>query len=234
MPRSKQQERRNPALFVFLLALLACPAFAAKPYHLQLEAYPAAPFPWLSKFGKVTLHVYPGGVRAETIWLNGFSRNGDKIFTIENPYGRMYSEMPLSEIAPVVTKLAGHREAWANDNPPVLAPMTGSVRGVAAQRYRLVYGPEAFIDVWTTTTIADNPQLRAIAMEFVRSIAPGTATAMQKIPGMPLYIELNFRSFKKLPLLRMTKVEDDAKDEADALKRGTLYFKAPYDVLLWR
>jgi hypothetical protein len=215
------------------LALLALPAFAAKPYHVQLEAYPAAAFPWLSKFGKVTLHVYPNGVRAETIWLNGFSRNGDKIFTIENPYGRMYSEMPLTEITPFIAKLSKSKDAEAIERPPMLAPVAGTVRGVAAQRYRLVYGPDAYIDVWTTTTIAENPQLRALATEFVRSVAPGTAAAMQKIPGMPLYIELNFRRFKKLALLRMLKVENDAKDEADALKRGILYFKAPYDTLLW-
>lgn len=218
---------------ILLLTLLALPAFAAKPYHVELEAYPAAPFPWLSKFGKVTLHVYPGGVRAETVWLNAFSRNGDKIFTIENPYGRMYSEMPLSEIAPTISKLSKSKDPGSNDKPPILKPVAGTVRGVAAQRYRLVYGPDAYIDVWTTSTVAENPQLRALATEFVRSIAPGTATAMQKIPGVPLYIELNFRRFKKLPLLRMTKFENDASDEADALKRGMLYFKAPYDTLLW-
>jgi len=232
MLRSNNQERLR-ALFVFLLAFLALPSFAAKPYHVQLEAYPAAAFPWLTKFGKVTLDVYPGGVRAETVWLNGFSKNGDKIFTIENPYGRMYSEMPLSEIAPIVSKLAKTPEAGANDNPPLLAPIAGTVRGVAASRYRLVYGPDAWIDVWTTATIPENPQLRALATEFVRSVAPGTAKVLNRIPGMPLYVELNFRRFKKLALLRMIKSDDDVSGEADALKRGMLYFKAPYDSILY-
>ena len=40
-----------------------------------LEASPAAAFPYLGKFGNVELHVYAGGVRAEALWLNSFSRN---------------------------------------------------------------------------------------------------------------------------------------------------------------
>lgn len=221
-------------LVLLLLALLALPAFAAKPYHLELEAYPAAPFPWLSKFGKVTLHLYPGGVRAETVWLNGFSKNGDRIFTIENPYGRMYSEMPLSEINPTVNKLAGAPDPMLKVVPPLLPPVAGTVKGIDAKRYRLVYGPEAWIDVWMASSIPENPQLRTIALEFIRSVAPGTATVMRSVPGTPLYVELNFRRFKKLALLRTTKFDADVSGEADALKRGTLYFKAPYDVLLWR
>jgi len=71
-----------------VLALLALPALAApapRPYHLTLEATPAAAFPFLSKFGTVTLHLYSGGVRAETFWLNGFSRNESPNITVENP-----------------------------------------------------------------------------------------------------------------------------------------------------
>ena len=41
-------------------------------YHLELEANPAAPFPFLGKFGTITLHVFPSGVRAETFWLQRF------------------------------------------------------------------------------------------------------------------------------------------------------------------
>src|SRR5207244_9612203 len=60
--------------FIFLLAA-SCELHAAPAkYHLTLEAHPAAPFPFLSRFGTVTLDVYPAGVRADSFWLNGFSR----------------------------------------------------------------------------------------------------------------------------------------------------------------
>src|SRR5579859_6816519 len=65
----------------------------ARPFHLTLEANPAAPFPFLSKFGNVTLQVYPNGVRAESMWLRGFSRNGAPAVTVEDPLNRTYSDV---------------------------------------------------------------------------------------------------------------------------------------------
>src|SRR5437016_10086756 len=94
---------------LFLLALLfatSVSAAAPQPYHIELEANPAAAFPFLSKFGAVTLHIYPAGIRAETIWLNGFSRNGTSTVTVENPLGRMYIDMPVNEITSLLRKMA--------------------------------------------------------------------------------------------------------------------------------
>src|SRR5437773_7294617 len=89
-------------IFAFAASLQAAPP---KPYHLELEANPAAPFPFLGKFGTITLHVYPGGVRAETLLLNGFSRNGASTITVENPYTRMYTLEPIAGIAPTLRTL---------------------------------------------------------------------------------------------------------------------------------
>ena len=75
-------------ILALLLSALALPALASTPYHLELEANPAAPFPWLGKFGSIELHVYRGGVRAEALWLNGMSRNGAPSVTVANPLGR--------------------------------------------------------------------------------------------------------------------------------------------------
>src|SRR3954452_24289872 len=90
-------------LFVFAASLHAAPP---KPYHLELEANPAAPFPFLGKFGTVTLHIYPAGVRAATFWLNGFTRHGSGAVTVENPLGRMYTDVPLSQICSTLHKLS--------------------------------------------------------------------------------------------------------------------------------
>ncbi len=223
------------SLLLSLTLLASLPALAARPYHLELEAYPTAPFPYLGKFGTVTLHVYDGGVRAETFWLNGFSRNGSPAITVENPLGRMYTDVPITEIGSILAKLAHGGRGQEHDASGVLAPpAAGKVHGIDATRYRLVYGPEAWIDLWTTTSVPENAQLRRIVLELVRGISPGTVSAAEKIPGTPLYVELNFRRFKKLPILKVKKLTFDVSGEAEALRVGTLYFKAPLLDAIWK
>jgi hypothetical protein len=201
-------------------------------YHLELEANPAAPFPFLGKFGTVTLHVYPAGVRAETFWLNGFTRNGTAAITVENPLGRMYTDVPLTQISATLHKLS--TSGVESAAPAAITQITGNVKGIPARRYRLTYGPDAWIDVWTTDRIPENPQLRAVVNEFIRGISPATASAMNNIHGMPLYVELNFRRYKKLPLVRLKNIAWNADGQDDALKVGTLYFKAPLLDSIWK
>jgi hypothetical protein len=221
-------------LVILILAALVTSLHAAppKPYHIELEANPSAPFPFLGKFGTVTLHVYPAGVRAETFWLNGFTRNGTSAITVENPLGRMYTDVPLSQISATLHKLS--TSGVENAAPGGITQMAGNVKGIPARRYRMIYGPEAWIDLWTTDTIPENPQLRAIVDEFVRGISPATATAMRSIRGMPLYVELNFRHYKKLPLVRLKNIAWNSDGQDDALKTGTLYFRAPLLDSIWK
>src|SRR5438552_13615289 len=40
--------------------------------------------------------LFRSGVRADTVWLNGFSRNGAGTVTVENPVGRMYTQVPVT------------------------------------------------------------------------------------------------------------------------------------------
>ncbi len=229
MPRSRNRGGLRAALLVCLLAL---PAYAAQPYHLVLEANPAAPFPYLGKFGTVDLHVYGGGVRADTMWLDGFSRNGSQTITVENPFGRMYTEVPLAQIASILRNMGADNPAAVE--PPIEKPARGKVGGIDATRYRMVYGPTAWIDVWTTAAVPENPQLRGIVSRFVAGISPSTAAAWKKIPGTPVYVELNFRRFQKLPILKLKKLTLDDKGEEAALKTGLFYFKAPLLDALWK
>jgi hypothetical protein len=213
-------------LRLLAILLLALPALAATPYHLQLEASPAAVFPYLGKFGKVDLHVYAGGVRAETFWLNGFSRNGEAAVTVMNPLARMYVDVPVGDIAPTLMKIAGAAGALERSIAPSLErPVAGTVGTFAATRYRLTYGPSGWIDVWTTNAIPENAQLRKLVDEFVRGISPGTANVSRSIRGTPVYVELNFRRFRKVPLLRLKKVAFAAEDEKDALTLGSFYIR---------
>jgi hypothetical protein len=226
------QQAASRLAFILLLAA-SCELQAASRYHLTLEAHPAAPFPFLSRFGTVTLHVYPGGVRAKSFWLTGFSRNGAPAVTVENPFWRMYTDVPLSEIASILRKLS---TAGVENVAPwsVHKPMGGKVKGIAAQRYRLQYGEEAWIDVWTTRAVPENPQLRAITIELINGISPPTASTMRAIPGMPVYVELNFRRYKKVPLLELKELRFDSEGEEEALKVGKLYFKAPFLDAIWK
>jgi hypothetical protein len=224
----------RPRILPFLFLLTALPALAAAPkYHLVLEANPGAPFPFLSKFGTFDIDVYPSGVRADTIWLDGFSRNGSKTVTVMNPLGRMYTDVPLTEVSAILTKMSASMQ-YRNAVPSMLAPARGTFRGMDSTRYRLQYGPQAWIDIWTIQSIADNAQLRALVDQFVGGISPPAATLLRNVRGVPVYVELNFSHYRKLPLLKMkTLTFDDSHAESD-LSTGALYFKAPLLDALWK
>jgi len=205
-------------------------------YHLVLEANPAVPFPFLGRFGTIELHVYPQGVRGETVWLNGFIRNDASDITVENPLGRMYTEVPVTSVGSIVRKIATSlpKTLEFTAAPPVTGPVAGTVHGIAAKRYRIIYGEEAWIDVWTTDALGDAPQLRAIMMQLVSGISPLTAKSAATIPGVPLYVELNFSHFHKLPLVKVKTLTFDPAGEESALKVGRVYMHAPLLDSLWK
>jgi len=218
---------------LLLLTLFAVPALAATPppptprYHLALEANGAAVFPFMARFGTFNIDVYNGGVHVDTFWLNAFSINDSKDVTVLNPLGRMYVDMPINGIAGIMLRLGSGRGDASRAVPPLGEPLQGKVKDIVATRYRIVYGPEAWIDVWTTTAIPENPQLKRLLNEIVGSISPTTLATAKKIPGTPLYVELNFSHYKKLPILKLKSLKFDDEGESDALSVGSLYVKAP-------
>ncbi len=132
---------------------------------------------------------------------------------------------PVHAHAPTLMKLAGTAGALERSLAPVMGPaMKGKVRDIAATRHRLIYGPGGWIDVWTTDAIPENPQYRAIIDQFVSGISPGTAKVARTIRGTPIYVELNFRRFPKVQLLKLKKLTFAAGDEAEALKLPPFYF----------
>ncbi len=200
---------------------------AARPFHLVLQATPAAPFPFLSKFGNVTIHVYPHGVLAETLLMRAFSRNGTKTMTVENPMNRTYSDTALSEISTSLHSMSGSLAGLEASAPDAIQVSKGQVKGIEARRFRLIFGT-SFADVWMTSAFGDAPQFRSMIDEFVRGISPPTAAALRSLPGIPIYVELNFRRFKKVPILRLERVAYDDKTEDDALRVSSFMFRAPF------
>lgn len=250
MPRSRSQSFVQGAAFVAALFVCAIglpvagsqlpgnrqPVTGNRPYHLVLEANPTTPFPFLGRFGTVTLHVYPRGVRGETIWLNGFSRNGAEHITVENPLGRMYTEVPVANVGSIVRKLAtALPKSLDFPSPPAVSkPVAGQVKGIAAKRYRIIYGADAWIDLWTTDSLGDAPQLRAIVQQLIAGISPLTAQSTATIPGVPIYVELNFSHFKKLPIVKVKTLTFDGEGEEKALKVGPVFMHAPLLDSLWK
>lgn len=231
--------RFNHRLLFFGAAFVAALSVCAQPahrFHVVLEANPAAPFPFFGRFGAVELHVYPKGVRAETILLNGFARNDGTNLVIINPLARTYTEVPVVRVRSLVRGLvtALPKTLEFTSPPAVTGPVAGSVHGIEARRYRIVYGPQAWIDVWTTDALGDAPQLRALAQQLVGGISPLTAKSASTIPGAPIYVELNFSHFHKLAILKVKTLTLDSEGEDDALTVGWLYNSAPLPDSLWK
>ena len=225
MQRSRILERA--ALAAALLLLTAATDGRHSAYHLSLQSSPASVVPLLSRFGTIEIHVYTGGVRAESMLVDSFSRNGSPTITLLNPVARMYTEVAVDEFPNVIAEIIGFTSRPDTDVPRLLPPMNGKVNGMAARRYRLQYDSDEWMDVWTTSTMPMNPQLRRVTEAFVRRFAPGTAAPLARIPGNPVYVELNTPEHPKFPLLQLESIEFTDSGESDALRVGKWYFKAP-------
>ncbi|HXI11621.1 MAG TPA: hypothetical protein VNM92_03120 [Thermoanaerobaculia bacterium] len=232
---------KNNALLLLVLSV-ALVSRAAEPapvasgsYRLDLEANAAAPFPFLSKFGTVKIAAWPGGVRAETVWLNAFSKTGSPTLTVMNPFARMYTDIPLRDIGSIVRKLKGDESSLVPDAsfPMDPAVLPGTVRGIPATRHRMILG-DSFIDIWVTKAIPRNPQLEAIEHSFIRSISPGVADAVRKLPGTPIFVELNTRRFKKVTVLKLIAIQRPGEGEKEALQTGSFFMRAPLLEALWK
>ncbi len=231
MPRSRTNttnHRGRPvaAALLVLFAWTAAPS-PQRPYHLALQSSPALVVPLLSRFGTIDLHVYTGGVRAESMWLDSFSRNGSSTVTLLNPIARMYAEVGVEELPKLIAQITGIRRSRSDDVPRLLPPVEGKVNGATARRYRLQYDATDWIDIWTTSAVPENPQLRRLVDAFVRHFAPATAAPLARIPGNPVYVEVNTREHPKHPLLQMTSLRFDDRGQAKALRVGSWYFRAP-------
>lgn len=223
---------RRPVRAAFFL-LLAATALPARPYHLELEAQPGAVFPLFAKFGTIDLHVYDGGVRADTMWLDAFSRNGSDSITVMNPLVRLYGDLPITGISSIIENLGRIGDVERSAVATLASKSAGRVGNLPAVRHRLVYG-EAYIDYWTTSAVPENPQLRRIVNELLAAVSPGTAATAKAIKGTPVYVELNFRRFRKVALLRLKRLTPGRGDEAAGLSVGAYYLKAPLVDALWK
>ena len=207
---------------VFVLAL-------TRPVHVTLRSNAAATFPLVSRFGVITIDLYPRGFRAKSVWLRGFAINGQNTLTVENPISRMYTRMPMSGIGDIARFIGGKP---VNIGPPRNVVVTsGSVGKLPARRYRIVYSANDYVDVWTTAAGPPAPAFRACVDELVRVIAPQSALLLRRIPDTPLFVELNIGPYRKVALLQVAAVAHSSAGEADALRVSPWMFPAPFGTI---
>ena len=166
-------------------------------------------------------------------WSQTPDLSSDAYATGESLYTMHEAGVPVSDLVAMVEKMAAGHVNEASP-PPVSAPVPGKVAGFAAKRYRITYGPEAWIDVWTTDRVPENAQLRAIVNSFVTAVAPMTAKSLHLIQGMPLYVELNFEHYKKLPLVVPKSLVLNNSGQEKALSVGSFYLHASVLDAIWK
>jgi hypothetical protein len=226
-------------LFILLTIILSVPAFAATPapagYHMRLLINPAAPFPVLSKLGEVELDVYPGGVRGSALLIRGLTLSGTDVVRVELPLNRIATEVKISDVKPILARLAGtNPDAVAA--PLQLSPTVskGTVKGIPATRYTIILnGPANTMHVWTTDRIPRNAQLLRVQEQFLSAIAQSAVTTIRRLPGTPVYIELNTVNHKKLALMKLESFQTGASpEEKEALTPGRLFVDVPVSELI--
>lgn len=227
----------NPKLLASLLIVFACLAAtveigasqAPRLYTLELVASPMAPFPFLKKFGKIEISLFPGGVAGESMFLRGFSKNGEQTVTVVNPIGRMYVPVALSKVRDTFLSMSGKKGEMMPGLPefPVTKLGEGKVKNLPASRYRVQLGPASSIDVWTTNVVPKNRQFEAVYLQLVDAVSHSAVNTIKRIPGTPVYIEMNTQKYKKLPLLALKSFSQTNNEEKEALEVGSFYVKAP-------
>ncbi|MCA1732923.1 MAG: hypothetical protein LC732_04900, partial [Acidobacteria bacterium] len=180
-------------------------------------------------FGSIELSLFPGGLSGKAMMLRGFSRNAASAITVKNPLARLYAEVPIANVRPMILSLAGWNGAMfpRAREFPLSNPQRGKVGGLDAMRYQVRLGPASSIDVWSTTAIPAHPQYRRLAREFASAVSPAAASLLDRIPGTPVYVELNTTHHRKVVLLRVKGFSRAADGEEAALTLGRAYIKAP-------
>ena len=179
----------------------------------------------MGRFGTITGDLYSGGFRIKTLWLRGFSRNGSRSVTVENPVTRTYTKMRMTEVRKLIRSLGGHPTSKAA--PRRIDVSSGTVARIAAQRYRLVYDNDEFIDVWTTSTLGPTPEFRAFLDEFVIALYPQAAASFRAIPGTPIFVEVTMGRYRKLVIVRPLGLTFSRAGEDKALRVSPWMFPTP-------
>lgn len=221
--------------FLLLCLLVAGPAVpaAAPPvprdrYTLELEARPSAVFPFLDKLGRIQILVYPEGVRADSLWLDGYLKAGSDQVRIENPALRLYTDSSYGALRTMFRSLAPEEKtAKFGDLPVRDTGRRGKIKNLPVQCHRIVLGKEAWIDVWTTEALKKSQPYHDLEMQILTTISPDLARAAAKIPGTRLHVVLNTKNHPETTLLATKEYLKSSAGHQEALQTGRFFLRAP-------
>lgn len=197
-------------------------------YGLQLEARPTAVFPFLNRLGTVDIAVYPQGVRADSLWLDGYLKAGSKTVRIENPSLRIYSDASLSSLRQLFRSLAPEKEtATLGELPVTDTGRKGTIKDLPVRCYRITLGKKAWIDVWTTEALKESQPYTDLQNQVLAAVSPDLARAGARIPGTPLHVILNTRDHPETTLLATKQIFRSSAGHEEALQTGRFFLKAP-------
>jgi hypothetical protein len=205
-------------------------------YTLELVLTPVGDSKVIGRLGSVDVTVYPQGIHADSMWLDGISRQGSPNIVMFNPTTRLYSSVPLSGFRSVVLKISGSSEELMPKlrRFPIEAPVRARVGDIPSSRYRIRLGPESWIDVWTTTIIPENPQLRRLSEELLSAISNEVSYLAREIPGVPLAIQFNTQNYPGKTVLRTKALRRSSAGHEQSLALGSFYVRTPLAERLWR
>ncbi|MDX1584051.1 MAG: hypothetical protein R3338_10680 [Thermoanaerobaculia bacterium] len=205
------------------------PAVPRQNYALHLEANPSEPFPFLKKLGKVEISVFPEGVRADSLWLDGFVLQGADTVRIENPALRLYTDASFDSLRKLFQKLRPE-----NEEQPALKALkvvdtgrVGKIGKLPVRCHRIVLGEKAWIDLWWTSALAKNPAYERLQHELLSVVSPDLALAARRVPGTIVHVVLNTERFPDTTLLAVREVYLSSAGHEEALKTGRFFLRAP-------
>lgn len=222
----------------FFLLILSPSAFAQvesaprqprDSYALHLQARPAAPFPFLDKLGNIEIQVYPQGVRADSLWLDGYLLAESDSVRIENPAVRLYTDASFEALRKLFSKLRPEdAEPLSLEKLEVIhTGKTGTIMKLPVSCHRVVLGKKAWIDVWSTPALRTSPAWERLQVELLSAISPELSKVVKEIPGTVVHVMLNTEHFPKTVLLTTTEVYLSSAGHEEALQTGRFFLRAP-------
>lgn len=232
---------RLPLLLMALIAALPATSQQSSPgairdYALELDIRPIGDSRILHKLGRARLTVFPQGVHFDSAWLDGYSKRGSKNVILIKPIARLYALMPLDGFRNVVRGMANESgELMPNlGDLTVERPVAGRINRLPAERHRIRLSEKAYIDVWISTTIPENSQLRILLREILGAISDRAAPLADQIRGVPLFVQMNSPNHPNETILAIRDLRRSSAGSGKILEVGSFYLRASAAERLWR
>lgn len=210
-------------------------AAASKDYRLVLWIQPVGDDALTQKLGKATLTVYPQGVKADSLWLDGFTRQGSSQLTLLKPIARLYAQVELSDFSDIIRRMAGSRDGLVGNIGTLRVgnPVNGKINKRAAKRFRISIDQQQWVDVWTAADLPENKQLKKLTSEVLEAVSDQLPPVLDKIEGTPILVRLHTDEYRDVDVLGFRSIRSSSRGHADDLQVGRFFLRATFAEKLW-